>query len=297
MAKRVCEHRALVAIGSLARKKAPPVVPASSIGSWYWCRLKAWHSVSLFNTGWLSLEELGEEELAGLVVLWAAELWKKGRERIITGRIIHGESASDAISEALTGPQIAEILLREGGEAFEKLLENGVVSMGLIDPREYEEQLKKYNEAADIVEYFRREEWPMIGRRAPRGYMVIGVPDSIEYSRGGLRVAELKTSSKPWLVRRHSRSYLAAKAQLAAYTWILVEKWPLEEAVLVFKDVAGRTFLVERFVPEDLAEWFEKNGLAVADELASLEPPRPSDRAPCRSCEYGNIDPVFLRTS
>jgi len=284
-----CLWEPLRLIGAKARREAPPVIPASAIGSWHWCSLKAWHNTSLFNTGWLSLDRLDSRELEGLLYLWVAELWKKGRERIITGRLIHGDSFEDTLGEAITGPKLAEILVRGGVDALIKLVESGVIGAGLIDPGEYEEQLERYRSASDLVEYFRREEWPMIARR-PRGerYTVIGVPDDISYGGGGLRIVELKTSSKPWLVRRRSRGYLAAKTQLATYAWILVERWPVEEAVLVYKDVTGRTFLEERFAPEDLAEWFEKKILPeIVENLASTKPPAPPGKAPCKTCEYG----------
>ena len=289
LGQRLCERSALLLVGARARQEAPPVVPASAIGAWHWCRLKAWHNTSLFNTGWLSLDSLSQEELEGLLYLWVSELWKRGRERIITGRLIHGDSLDEAIGEAVTGPRLAETLLRGGVETLIELIEKGVLDKGLIRPEEYEEQLRRYLGASDIVEYFRREDWPMIARR-PRGedFMVIGVPDDISYGRGGLRVVELKTSSKPWLVKKHSRGYLAAKTQLATYAWILVDKWPVEEAILVYKDVTGRTFLRERFAPEDLAEWFEAEILpSIVARLASEEPPEPSERPPCKTCEYG----------
>ena len=144
------------------------------------------------------------------------------------------------------------------------------------------------------MEYSRLEEWPLIARRG-RGFYVIGVPDRVEYSSngGGVRVVELKTTSRPQLFRRRNgRGYRAAVSQLAAYSWILVERWPLEEAVLVVEDTAGDRVMIERFDPEELAAMFEEKLLPIAERLAATTPPRPWSRSPCRSCEYGGSYPA-----
>ena len=282
---RVCLEAPLRRIGEAARRAGPPVVAASSIGSWHWCSLKAWHATTLFNAGWLRVEELSREELEGLAMLWAAELAKKGMPRVLHGRILHGDPVDPA--EVGEAAKLARLLAGEGGEALLKLSREGrLPSPGLIPPGLYEEQLRRYREAADLLEYMRRWDWPMIAREAS-GFTVIGVPDRVEEAPGGYRVVELKTTSRPWAARRRLRSYQAAKAQLAAYAWILVERWPIEEAVLVFEDNTGRVVLRERFDPELLSKWFEEKMLPVARALASREPPEPRGRPPCRSCEYG----------
>ncbi|KSW10693.1 hypothetical protein CF15_07855 [Pyrodictium occultum] len=144
-------------------------------------------------------------------------------------------------------------------------------------------------EAEDPVEYYWREEWPLMARRPrSRGYTVIGVPDALEWSPAGLRVVEVKTTSRPRAMLRRGRGYWAARAQLAAYAWILSERWPVEEAVLLVRDATGATALRERLDPWELASWFEEKILpGVADRLASQSPPPRPRRPPCRSCEYG----------
>ncbi len=281
---RLCEDDHLAAAGMAARRAGPPVVAASSIGSWVWCPLKAWHATTLFNAGWLG-GELEERVARGLGLLWAAELAKTSMYRIVHGRILHGEQVDPG--ELVAAAEAARMLAREPVEALEKLRGRIVPGhLGLIDPRAYERQLQRYREAWDLEEYHRLEDWPLVARSS-RGLTVIGIPDSIQRSRGGYRVVELKTTSKPWLARRRGRSYQAAKLQLAAYAWILVERWPVEEAVLVFEAQDGRLVLRERHDAVSLAEWFEENGLPIAERLASPEPPGPHPRAPCGSCEYG----------
>jgi hypothetical protein len=289
---RVCIDQRLVAIGRVARKAAPPVVAASSIGTWYWCPLKAWHNTTLFNSGWLSIEQLKENELEGLALLWAAEFAKKSMIKIIHGRIMHGEKID--VREVVDSAYIAKGLVSRGKEfLYELIKSNTLQSLGLIDPTDFEKQLAKYRSAENLVEYSKREEWPLIARQAPQGFYVIGVPDRVEWgsSGGGLRIVELKTTSKPHLVRQKRRSYRAALAQLAAYSWILSERWPVEEAVLVVLDNSGRVVLKEKHDPLTLSEWFEENVIQIALSLASQQAPQDPSRVPCRSCEYGGVFP------
>ncbi|ABM80556.1 PD-(D/E)XK nuclease family protein [Hyperthermus butylicus] len=287
---RACQHSGVLLVGRLAREAAPPVVPASAIGSWHWCKVKAWHATTLFNTGWLRLDNLTDEALDGLALLWAAELGKKANPRIIRGKLVHGEQLADVILEA-SEYRLARLLLEERGKALRRLHSDGLIPcLGLIDPESFEEQLARYRTASDIVEYFRREEWPLIARRpSHRSYVVIGVPDEIAWDDGGVKVVELKTTGKPWLVKARRQGYRAALAQLAAYAWMLVDRWPLETAELVFKDYAGNTVLREKHDPLELAELFEKEILPIADELASQEPPGQPARPPCQSCEYNTV--------
>lgn len=289
-----CLDAVLAAAGRAARLHGPPVVAASSIGAWSWCPLKAWHNTSLFNSGWLpfSLVEADDAVAGGLAALWAAELAKKSMYRIIHGKILHGDTVEPG--EAVEAARLAEELARRGARGLRELLRRRMLpGLGLIDPEAFERQLARYREAEDIVEYSKLEEWPLIARRG-RGVYVIGVPDRVEYNRdgGGVRVVELKTTSRPRLFRRRSgRGYRAAVSQLAAYSWILVERWPLEEAVLLVEDAAGDRVMVERFDPEELAALFEEELLPIAERLAAPTPPRPRSRSPCRSCEYGGSYP------
>jgi CRISPR/Cas system-associated exonuclease Cas4 (RecB family) len=280
---KVCMDDAVKRVGVLARSKAPPVVPASALGTWYWCRLKAWHNTTLFNTGWLSPEDLGEEEFRGLAFLWAAELVKRANMRIIIGKLIHGEPIASVLEEA-SDYTLALKLLREGAKAAKELL-GSRLPYGLIEPAKFEEQLKRYQNTSDIVEYFQSEEWPLIARDAG-SFIVIGVPDSIEMIDGAVRVVELKTTSKPRRNLTHSITFKAALAQLSTYAWILVRRWPVEEAVLVFKDHTGKLLLRKVYDAEELANYFEEKLRHAAAELASTQPPEPQDKPPCRSCEY-----------
>ncbi|ALL01841.1 hypothetical protein Pyrde_1798 [Pyrodictium delaneyi] len=291
----ICTDEALVLVGRLAREAGPPVVAASSLGSWHWCSIKAWHSTSLFNAGWLTPEVLTHDAWRGLALLWAAEFSKNSFIRVIRGRLLHGEDPREAIGDALQGAELARRLAQGGAGELERLHREGVVPvLGLIDPAAYGEQFRRYMEAEDPVEYYRREEWPLIARQPRgRGYTVIGVPDQLEWSPAGLRVVEVKTTSRPWLMRRRQRGYRAARTQLAAYTWILSERWPVEEAVLLVRDASGATVLRERFDPEELAAWFEDDVLPeIGDQLAAPQPPSKPPRPPCRSCEYGDRHPV-----
>ncbi len=283
---RVCGDESLLILGRLVRRLAPPVVAASTVGAWHWCRLKAWHVTTLFNAGWLDLSSLTPGLLRGLAILWAAEFAKNSLIRVIRGRIIHGEYVEPM--EAVEAAEHARALASpQGGEELLRLIRSGVVAgPGLIDPEALRLQLRRYAEASDLVSYHRREEWPLIAREAD-SFLLIGVPDSIEETTGGIRVVEVKTTSRPQSMRQHLRGYRAAKTQLAAYTWILIERWPIEEAVLIVKASDGSTVMVERFDPEDLAAWFEEHGLPKARQLASPEPPEPQRKPPCRSCEYG----------
>jgi CRISPR/Cas system-associated exonuclease Cas4 (RecB family) len=283
---KVCNDPSLERVGALAREKAPPVVPASALGSWYWCRLKAWHNTTLFNTGWLAGSRLGEEELRGLALLWAAELAKRANIRIMIGKLIHGEPPSEVFGEA-ADYRLALQLAEGGAEAARRLL-GTKLPYGLIEPERFWEQLKRYREAEDIVEYFRGEEWPLIAKDAG-GFIVIGVPDSIELSRGAVRVVELKTTSRPRRSLAGSTAYRAALAQLSAYAWILADRWPVEEAVLVFRDQTGRLLARRVFDAEELAGYFEEHLKPIAARLAAPQPPDPPGRPPCRSCEY-NFD-------
>ena len=282
-----CMEPVLVRVGRAARRAGPPVVAASSIGSWEWCPLKSWHTVTLFNAGWIDASSGDEWIWDGLAALWAAELAKKAMPRIIRGLIIHGEDVRPL--EAGSALDAARLLAAERGRALRRLHADGVLPvLGLIDPEAYREQLRRYHEAYDLVEYYRREEWPLVARRAPEGYMVIGVPDSLEETMGGYRVVEVKTTSRPELMARgRGRGYRSALAQLATYAWILSERWPVEEAMLVIKDVEGRPVAVKKYDPLRLAEMFEKKLLPVAAQLASGTPPPRRRWAPCRSCEYG----------
>jgi len=289
---RACGDAALERVGALARSRAPPVVPASALGAWYWCRLKAWHNTTLFNTGWLSGSELGDEELRGLAILWAAELAKRANIRIILGKLIHGEPVSTVLGEA-SDYRLAVELLKGGAEAARRLL-GSRLPYGLIDPEEFREQLRRYDGADDIVEYFKSEKWPLIARRAD-SFIVIGVPDSIEMADGAIRVVELKTTSRPRRSLAHSISYKAALAQLSTYSWILSSRWPVEKAVLVFRDQTGRLLMRRVFDAEELAAYFEEHLKTIAARLASPKPPEPPQRPPCRSCEY-NLDRLQAAT-
>ncbi len=286
----VCLDPLLARVGALARRSGPPVVAASSIGSWEWCPLKAWHATSLFNAGWLDASRLEPWAWDGLAALWAAELAKKAMPRVIRGLIIHGEDV--APGEAGAALAAARLLARRRGEALRELHRRGALAaLGLIEPRAFAEQLRRYSEAADLVEYFRREEWPLIAR--PRdGYIVIGVPDRVEEAAGGYRVVEVKTTRRPELMARgRGRGYRSALAQLAAYSWILTSRWPVEEAMLVIRDVEGSRVAARRYDPLSLADMFEKKLAAIADALAAAEPPQRRGWTPCRTCEYGGEYP------
>ncbi len=289
---RLCIDQRLIAIGRAARKAAPPVVAASSIGTWYWCPLKAWHNTTLFNSGWLSIEQLNENELEGLALLWAAEFAKKSMIKIIHGKIMHGEEID--VREVVDSARIAKNLANRGKEFFYELVKsNTLQSLGLIDPASFEKQLAKYRSTENLVEYSKKEEWPLIARQAPQGFYVIGVPDRIEWQSigGGLKIVELKTTSKPHLVRQKRRSYKAALAQLATYSWILSERWPVEEAVLVVLDDSGRVILKEIYDPLTLSEWFEESIIRIALSLIDQRAPQNPSRTPCKSCEYGGVFP------
>lgn len=282
---RVCTSEELAHVGRLARLRGPPVVAASSIGSWEWCPLKAWHATSLFNAGWLSPEALDPLAWDGLAALWAAELAKKAMPRVIRGILLHGEDFQPLEAEAAL--ETARLLAAGRGDALRRLHGAATLPLGLIEPRRYEEQLSRYRAAGDLVEYHRAEEWPLIARRGA-GYTVIGVPDAVEEAAGGYRVVEVKTTRRPEMMARgRGRGYRSALAQLAAYSWILSERWPLEEAVLVVKDAEGRRVAAKRFDPLNLADMFEERLAPIAARLAAPEPPAPSRRPPCRSCEYG----------
>jgi CRISPR/Cas system-associated exonuclease Cas4 (RecB family) len=287
-----CSEPLLARVGALARRVGPPVVAASSIGSWEWCPLKAWHATTLFNAGWLEPGRLEDWAWDGLAVLWAAELAKKAMPRIIRGLIIHGEEVRPL--EAGYSLEAARLLARHQGRALRDLHARGVLPvLGLIEPRAYEVQLQRYRGASDLVEYFRREEWPLVARRSPRGYMVIGVPDSIEETSGGYRIVEVKTTRRPDLMARgRGRGYRSALAQLAAYAWILLERWPIEEAVLVVRDPEGRQVAAKKLDPLSLADMFEEKLLPIASRLAAETPPRRREWAPCKSCEYGHQYPA-----
>jgi len=284
---KLCEESPMKLVGVLARQRAPPVVPASALGTWHWCRLKAWHNTSLFNTGWLKGLKLDERVLDGLALLWAAEIAKKANPRIIMGKIVHGEPPAEVLREAKEY-KLAIQLSRDRGRLLSKLL-GKELPYGLIEPEEYEKQAARYAATTDVVEYFRREEWPLILRNAGN-YVLIGVPDSIEMSRGGIRVVELKTTSRPRRVMGKGISYRAALAQLAAYAWILSERWPLEEAVLIFRDDTGKLILRKVFDPGELVEYYEERLHNIARDLASTEPPTPQAKPPCRSCEYSTVE-------
>ncbi|RUM47020.1 MAG: hypothetical protein DSY37_03790 [Hyperthermus sp.] len=289
MNTRLCLANELAKIGLAARKVAPPVVTASSIGSWHWCPLKAWHTTSLFNAGWLEPRSLTAELLDGLALLWATELSKRYMYRIIHGHILHGDHIEPG--ETITAAKLVAELAKSKGEALLTLLEKKVInSPGLIDREAFERQLQRYMTSDDIVEYSRREEWPMIARRTRQGFYIIGVPDRVEWSSGGIRIVELKTTSKPWMMKKRGRSYWAAKTQLATYAWIMHEKWPLEEAILLVEDNAGRIVMREKHDPLELVEWFEENAMEIAAELASTKPPLKPRKAPCKSCEYTIVE-------
>jgi len=292
---RVCLDGSLRAVGAAARRAGPPVVAASSVGAWAWCGLKAWHNTSLFNAGWLpGRPEPGGVETRGLAVLWAGELAKKTLPRVIAGSIVHGEAAASP-TELMEAARLARLLAGpRGPELLPALLDAGALPCkGLICPRDLEQQLRLYNEAGDLVEYSRGSAWPLVARPLPGRGLLIGVPDAVEEAPGGYRVVEVKTSSRPALMAaRRGRSYRAAKLQLAAYAWILVDRWPLEEAVLVVKTQTGETVARHRYDPLSLADWFEEHGLPIAQALAAEAPPQPPHSPPCRSCEYGDKYPA-----
>ncbi|KSW10694.1 hypothetical protein CF15_07860 [Pyrodictium occultum] len=121
----ICLDRVLVLVGRLARSRGPPVVAASSIGSWYWCSLKAWHATSLFNAGWLSPGDLAEEAWRGLAILWSAELAKDSFAGIIRGRLLHGEDLEEVAREALGGAVLAKRLARGGAGEMQRLHREG----------------------------------------------------------------------------------------------------------------------------------------------------------------------------
>ena len=293
MAARICLDEALAEAGRAAREAGPPVVAASTVGAWEWCRLKAWHNTSLFNAGWLPAPGPGTPVARGLAALWAAELAKKTLPRVIAGALVHGDPAASP-AELLEAARLARLLAGpQGPEALAGLLERGVLPCpGLICPRDLEEQLRRYNEARDLLEYTRSNAWPLVARPLPAHGLLIGVPDAVEEAPGGYRVVEVKSTSRPGLMAtRRGKSYRAAKLQLAAYAWILIDRWPVEEAVLVVKTLTGEPVARHRYDPETLADWFEKHGLPIAEELAATEPPEPPRSPPCRSCEYGDKYP------
>ncbi|GEM_PF-3888199 len=281
----ICTDKELVAIGRRARELAPPVVAASTIGSWYWCPLKAWHSNTLFNTGWLNIEKLTEEEIKGLATLWSIELAKRLHIDLIEGLLMHGEKVD--VENAVASHEIAGKLLENPKLITNLLLDKTIPSPGLIDPQEYNSAKKALNEAIDIVEYWHK--WKLIMKKN-KNYVLIGIPDKLKWIEGGIELVEFKTTSNPYYVRKKMRTYKAAKAQLAAYTWMLVDKWPIERVVLVFKErTTGTLILREKYDPGELAEWFRENLLEVAETLSSANPPDSNKKPPCSSCDYGEF--------
>ncbi len=281
----ICTSRELAAIGRKAREKAPPVVAASTIGSWYWCPLKAWHSNTLFNTGWINPGELTEEETKGLATLWSIELAKRLHIDLIEGLLMHGEQVD--VENAVVSHEIAGKLLENPKLITNLLLEKTIPSPGLIDPQEYSSAEKALSQASDIVEYWHK--WKLIMKKN-RGYVLIGIPDKLKWIEGGIELVEFKTTGNPYYVRRRMRTYKAAKAQLAAYTWMLIDRWPIERVILVFKErTTGMLVLREKYDPGELAEWFRESLLEIAEILSSTNPPSSSEKPPCSSCDYGEF--------
>ncbi|MET1128554.1 MAG: PD-(D/E)XK nuclease family protein [Thermoproteota archaeon] len=285
----MCFEDGLAAVGRVARLRAPPVVPASAVGGWAWCPLKAWHNTTLFNAGWLDVEALDEAALKGLVLLWVSEFAKGFDRRVLIGLAVHGEKVD--VKGAAEGYAAAVNLVRRGSSYLVEMLRSGVIrSPGLIDPTDFSQQLERYRAAEDIEEYFRKWAWPMIARRVRRGYFIIGVPDRVEWTDGGLRVVEVKTVGDPSYVFKKMKAYWAAKYQLGAYAWILEERWPVEEAVLEFRDRRGGIVSRQKLDPGELVEWFETEVIVnVADRLASEEPPGAHESRICKGCEYGGL--------
>ncbi|AEM38948.1 hypothetical protein Pyrfu_1080 [Pyrolobus fumarii 1A] len=273
-----CEWEPLVKLGEAARKarlrEGPVLVPASSISSWYWCGLKAWHNVTLFNAGWLSSEEV-QEHLDALAVLWYAEIMRSSRPEVVAGKLVHGEVDVLALEGVLQRLTLSDV---------KTLVMKGVLR-GLIDPDDYKRQVERLDAASDPVEYFKREEWPLF--RLPLDCCeIIGVPDGIEWGKRGVVLLEVKSSSRP--ERYEGGAALrSAKVQLASYYAILSSRWRVEKAILVVKGLDGSIYRRVEYHPEQLEAIWRTRGLPAARRLASFKAPSRRVKRLCGKCELG----------
>ncbi len=255
------------------RREGPVIVAASSIATWHWCPLKAWHDTTLFNTGWLTPSQAARHADA-LASLWAAQLTRGRKPAVRRGRLIHGDHWGEEL-ETLDPCSIPEL---------------GV--LGLIDPQRYREQVKRLREARDPVEYYQREEWPLYTYET-RDYVIAGVPDGVEHGEKGVIIYELKTTRNPHAFLQ-GKGLQAALHQLAAYTLAISTRWNVEKAILEVRDHRGRRAATLTYTPNQL-EQYQENAKRIAKTLASDTPPPKPRNPPCKTCEY-NQKPVHCDT-
>lgn len=274
MKRSICRDPRVYALGAAARRarrrKGPVIVAASTISTWFWCPLKAWLDNTLFNTGWLTDKEV-EAYRDALASLWKAQLVRSRKPSVRIGRRIHGEYVGAELEE------YDECLLVEMG------------AKGLIDPDEYEKQVKKLEKARDPVVYFREEEWSLF-RYTADSLEILGVPDGVNYGKDGYVIIELKTTRSPERFLQ-GPGYQGALHQLAAYYLAISSRWPVEKAILLIVDQRRRVTVHEETLDPDRLDRLARESLNIAHRIASLKPPASMHSEKCRSCEY-NREPA-----
>ena len=269
----ICVDKRVLELGVVARRargrEGPVIVAASSVASWHWCPLRAWHDVTLFNAGWLSRREAAVYAEA-LAALWEAQLARGRRPAVRRGRLLHGDHWGEEL-EVLDACSVVEL---------------GVY--GLIEPRAYREQVRRLEAARDPVEYFESQEWPLFVYRTAE-YELAGVPDGVKRGSSGVIVYELKTTRNPEGFVK-GKGLVAALHQLTAYVLAIGSRWRVEKAVLQVADQRGRLVKVYEYTPGDLGDIAE-SVKRIARELAGGSPPGKPRGAPCKTCEYNRAPP------
>jgi len=278
-------RKELLNIGKIVRnniyKRGFVFMPASCLGGYWWCGVRSWYELTLFNMDLLDRESMNEKLIKSWGVAMSFEFITGLKKEVIRGEIIHGETT--AISTLHARYKLAKALISRPFEVFE-LLSRKKGPLGLLGIDSVFSQYEKFKNAENIVEYFDKEDWPLMVRTINMkglNLMVMGIPDSIKHYNKSIVVEELKTTSR---ARLYDRQIFRRPAlfQLEVYKWILADRYPSVKAVLKVRDSREtKVFECTRSVYE-----IEKEIIMVSKSLLSEQLPREPTKWKCRKCTY-----------
>ena len=278
-------RKELLNIGKIVRnniyKRGFVFMPASCLGGYWWCGVRSWYELTLFNMDLLDREGMNEELIKSWGIAMSFGLLTELKKEVIRGRIVHGDTIVISTLHAMY--KTAKALIDRPFEVFEGLRRKRA-PLGLLGIDSVFSQYEKFKNAENIVEYFDKEDWPLMVRTIDLkglNLMVMGVPDKIKHYNKSIIVKELKTTSR---ARSYDRQIFRRPAlfQLEVYKWILADRCPSVKAVLKVRDSREtKVFECTRSVYE-----IEKEIIMVSKSLLSEQLPREPVKWKCRKCTY-----------